>query len=171
MKIILEEHNPQWALDFQQAHLELSQILAHIPPLAIYHVGSTCIPSLIAKPVLDIDIVVSAPAFSATRAALVAAGYQDRGEMGIPGRVGFHKPGYGRKDWVPENGIRRNTYVILENSLSLRNHLDLKRMLLSNEALRDEYAGVKRRLVEREFDGKKPESEYCKNKTGILLKI
>ncbi len=44
-------------------------------------------------------------------------------------------------------------------------------MLLSNEALRDEYAGVKRRLVEREFDGKKPESEYCKNKTGILLKI
>ena len=96
------------------------------------------------------------------RAALVAAGYSDRGEMGIPGRVGFYKPGFGRRDFKGSgNAMRRNTYLILEGGLSLRNHLDLKRILLSDADLREDYGDVKKRLAANELEG---ESEYARGK-------
>lgn len=91
------------------------------------------------------------------------AGYQDLGEMDVPGRVAFRQPVESR-----EKEMRRNTYVALEGCLSLRNHLDLKKTLLEDEALRTEYGDVKRRLV---GEGVKDVGEYCRGKNKLMLKI
>jgi GrpB-like predicted nucleotidyltransferase (UPF0157 family) len=96
MKVVIEPHNPAWEAEFARVRDHLHQILEDVPILSIEHVGSTSIPGLSAKPVLDIDIVVTPDTLAATRAALIAAGYVDFGEMGVPGRVAFRQPGHER---------------------------------------------------------------------------
>jgi GrpB-like predicted nucleotidyltransferase (UPF0157 family) len=61
--------------------------------IAIEHVGSTAVPGLAAKPIIDIDVVVPSPADvpeAITR--LAALGYTHRGNLGIPGRQAFAAP-------------------------------------------------------------------------------
>ena len=58
--------------------------------------------------------------------------------MGIPDRWAFREP---------PGGPRTNTYVVMEGSLALRNHLGVRDLLRRDPALRDEYERVKRRLA------------------------
>lgn len=163
MKVIIESHNPAWALEYARVEKELQQILAAVPIISIQHTGSTSIPDLLAKPILDIVISVPASAVPATSDALVGADYLARGEMGVPQRFMFRQPATDKKE------MTRHTYVCVDGCLSIRNHLDMKKMLLENAELRREYGEVKRRLVEssevRNVD------DYCRGKTEIVLKI
>jgi GrpB-like predicted nucleotidyltransferase (UPF0157 family) len=173
MKIIVQPHNPAWDAEFLRARDDLHKILQGIPIVSIEHVGSTAIPGLHAKPILDVDIIVTPDALAAASAAMVAAGYRDLGEMGVPGRVGFRQPGHEHSQAATgvidkSKEMRRNTYVVLEGSVSLKNHLDLKRVLLQDAALREEYGDVKMKLAAREVNNI---DEYCKGKNEILLKI
>jgi GrpB-like predicted nucleotidyltransferase (UPF0157 family) len=173
MRVIVEPHKSEWDVEFQRVRHDLHDILKDIPILSIEHVGSTAIPGLPAKPILDIDIVVTPDILTATRAAMAAAGYQDLGEMGVPGRVAFRQPGHERSQAATgpidrTKETRRNTYVVLEGSVSLKNHRDLKRVLFQDAALRQEYGDVKMRLAEEELEDV---DEYCRGKNEILLKI
>lgn len=78
--------------------------------------------------------------------------------MGVLDRVAFDQP-----DLKCERGLKmqRNTYVVLEGCLSLKNHLDLRKVLLSDEDLRDEYAQFKREISEIEVADI---DEYCRGK-------
>ena len=174
MKVTIEPHNPAWITEFQKAKASLEAILKDTSIRSIEHVGSTSIPGLPAKAVIDIDIIVTAETLPATRQALVSAGYFDCGEMNVPGRFAFRQPGFGQRDaaWgskVTGSGeMRRNTYAMIEGGVALRNHLDMKRVLMSDEALREEYGQFKIRLSEREFNNI---GEYATAKNDILLKI
>lgn len=172
MKVILESYNPEWPLKFRQVQGQLLSILKDVPIISIEHVGSTSIPSMKAKPVLDIDIIVPASSLSAARSALSDAGYTDCGEMDIPGRVAFRQPEYGNLDPAHGAGVpgelRRHTYVVVEGCLALRNHLDVKRVLLEDQALREEYARVKCNLVDKDLEHM---GQYVAGKTEILCKI
>jgi GrpB-like predicted nucleotidyltransferase (UPF0157 family) len=163
MAVVVEAHNPLWLAEFARVESELQIILKDISIISVEHVGSTSIPGLIAKPVLDIDIIVSPESLPAVRNALAKAGYQDLGEMGVPGRVAFRQPVESR-----DKEMRRNTYVVLKGSLSLRNHIDLKRILLEDEVLRTEYGTVKQRLVD---GGVKDVDEYCRGKNEVILRL
>ncbi|KAK9493098.1 grpb/dephospho-CoA kinase [Lipomyces doorenjongii] len=171
MKVVVLPHNPTWIVEFSNAKAELETILKDVKPLSIEHVGSTSIPGLPAKPILDIDIIVTREAFDATRQAMVQAGYFDCGEMNVPGRFAFREPGFGQRDaatGVSLGAMRRNTYVVIEGCVALKNHLDIKRMLLSDEGLRDEYGRVKLALAQKEWANI---GEYVMGKNEILLKI
>jgi GrpB-like predicted nucleotidyltransferase (UPF0157 family) len=158
---------------------EIQEILKGIPILSIEHVGSTSIPGFVAKPVLDIDIVVMPETLPATRAAMASAGYTDLGERGVPDRYSFLQPGYewdwerermrsGPGDQAEAGEMRRNTYVVLEGSIALKNHRDLKRVLLEDEKLREEYGNVKKRMV---AGGVQDIDEYCRGKNLVMFKI
>lgn len=82
---------------------DLLKLFQDIPILSIEHFGSTSILGLPAKPVLDIDIVITPDILEETRAAMVAGGYHDLGEMGVPGPVGFRQPGI-YKHWQSTTG-------------------------------------------------------------------
>jgi GrpB-like predicted nucleotidyltransferase (UPF0157 family) len=62
-------------------------------------------------------------------------GFRPLGELGIAQRWAFEEP---------ERLIGTATYVIVNGSLSLRNHLAVRDVLRRDSALRDEYAAVKR---------------------------
>ncbi|CAB4966250.1 unannotated protein [freshwater metagenome] len=59
------EHSPRWADDFEAVADVLREALADVRSAVVEHVGSTSVPGLVAKPILDVDVIVDP-----TRAAL-----------------------------------------------------------------------------------------------------
>jgi GrpB-like predicted nucleotidyltransferase (UPF0157 family) len=172
-KVNIEVHNPLWLTHFTSIKSALESILEDLPILSIEHVGSTSIPGLAAKPVLDIDIIVSLEDVEDVRARLVKVGYTDLGELGVEGRWAMRQPGFGVDDVADgfertgSEGMRMNLYVVRKGCLSLRNHQDVKRVLTANEELRNRYTDVKRKLV----DEGRGIDDYVRGKNGILLEI
>jgi len=79
------------------------------------------VPSLAAKPIIDVDVVVA----SRDLVALVInrlkpLGHEHRSDLGIEDREAF---------WTAENQPPYHLYVCLENSVALRNHIALRDQL------------------------------------------
>lgn len=163
--VIVEPYNPQWATDFETIKSELIRALENVDVLAIEHVGSTSVPGLAAKPIIDIDIVVTRDTVPAATDALTTAegGYVYRGELGIVDRHAFTYilEVSGRKS------PKRNLYVCVAGCQSLRNHIGVRDVLGRDPGLRAEYERVKKSLAETAKDV----DEYCEAKTDVLTKI
>lgn len=85
----LVPHSPLWA---KQARLAADRVRRHLGPVctAVHHVGSTSIPGIVAKPVIDLVAIVTGLAMlDDTQAALTEHGYRAWGEYGIAGRRYF----------------------------------------------------------------------------------
>ena len=90
------EYRPEWAGIFEE---ERTAILESCRPwvMEVHHVGSTSVPGLAAKPILDIMPVVANPIDGESAVGLMATlGYRYRGEKGLPGRFYFDKIVEGR---------------------------------------------------------------------------
>jgi GrpB-like predicted nucleotidyltransferase (UPF0157 family) len=137
--ITIVDYDSSWPERFETLRAEYSRALnaAGVPVLAIEHVGSTAVPGLAAKPIIDCDIVVDGADVAAASAVMISLGFTALGELGIPERWAFKEP---------ERLARTNTYVVIDGCLSLRNHLALRDTLRANVALRDYYATVKKQV-------------------------
>jgi GrpB-like predicted nucleotidyltransferase (UPF0157 family)/GNAT superfamily N-acetyltransferase len=158
-EVIVEPYNPNWPLQFEEIKRTLWSVVGGFAT-SVEHVGSTSVPGLAAKPILDIDIVIKDMALlDRAIPALSHLGYEHRGNLGIEGREAFRA-----KNPLHEH----NLYVCLEGGLALRNHLCLRDSLRTDAALRDEYATIKFRLA-REF----PDSidHYIEGKTEFILRV
>ena len=136
--IVVVDADPAWPGQFDALGTRLRRALAGVPIVAIEHVGSTAVPGLAAKPVIDIDIVVDAEQVEAASAALERIGYLPLGELGIPDRWAFEAPSR-----VPAT----HTYVTIDGCLALRNHLAVRDVLRADPILRNEYGALKRHLA------------------------
>ena len=84
-------YDEHWPAQFQEIRDELAGIFGSLA-VAIHHIGSTAVPGMRAKPIIDVLIVVSSvDAVDALNGPMLAAGYLPRGENGIPGRRYFVK--------------------------------------------------------------------------------
>ncbi len=83
--VILAAYNPEWPR-IAATHAERMQVLG--PNLvAVHHIGSTSVPGLIAKPIIDLmPVITSHTSLDEQRQHVEAIGYQWHGEFGIPGR-------------------------------------------------------------------------------------
>lgn len=133
------DYDPAWTQRFEALRSEYAEALAaaRVPLVGIEHVGSTSVPGLAAKPIIDCDIVVEEAHVGAASEVLVSLGFTPLGELGIPQRWAFD---------APERLVGTNTYVIVAGSLSLRNHLGVRGVLRADDRLRDEYGEVKKRV-------------------------
>lgn len=133
------DYGPSWPSRFAALRDEYNAafVQAGVAVLAIEHVGSTSVPGLSAKPIIDCDIVVSAEQVSSASAVLVGLGFEPEGELGIPQRWAFKEP---------PRLERTNTYVIVVGSRALRDHLRLRDTLRSDPELRDRYSAAKKRV-------------------------
>lgn len=158
-QVIVEDYNPLWAQHFQEIKDVLWTAVNDFA-LSIEHVGSTSVPGLAAKPVIDVDIIIRDMSFlDRTVAALNALGYEHRGNLGIVEREAFRASNPARK---------HNLYVCPKDSISLRNHLCLRDALRINTELRDQYSELKKQLA-----AKFPDSidDYVEGKTDFILNI
>ena len=159
MRVQIYEYDPEWPTQFQKISKDLERILQDVPFKSIEHVGSTSVPGLCAKPVIDIDIVVTREHLQQAMNALSEEGsYIFRGDLGIPHRYSFKL-----KD---EDALRkRNVYVCIEGCQSLRNHLAVRDLCRENAEVREKYGQAKRELSAQEWDSV---DEYANAKTDIL---
>ncbi len=84
-------HDPQWSEQFEREVEELSAIFGQ-EIVAAYHIGSTAIPGIRAKPIIDILLEVRYIArIDSFNHQMIARGYVPKGAFGIPGRRFFIK--------------------------------------------------------------------------------
>jgi GrpB-like predicted nucleotidyltransferase (UPF0157 family) len=128
--------------------------------IAIEHVGSTSVPGMAAKPVIDMDVVVASRThLSAILLRLGRLGYQHRGDLGIADREAF---------LAPRNQPAHHLYLCVENSLALKNHLAVRDYLRTHLSDAVAYSALKKVLAER--FGKERE-RYVEAKTDFILSI
>ncbi len=148
-QVQISDYSPQWASEFTELQSVLQQSLGS-KAISIEHVGSTSVPELSAKPILDVDVVIaSMDEFAAVRTSLEALGYVYEGDKGIPQREAFRQA----DDMVPHGSGHRwlpqHLYVCPENSAALADHRNFRDALLNSSELRDSYAILKRDLAQR----------------------
>jgi GrpB-like predicted nucleotidyltransferase (UPF0157 family) len=85
-KVELGPHDPRWADDAKRESAALATAIG-IALRTVHHVGSTAIPDIHAKPVLDLmPVVASLDELDARQSAIELTGYEWWGEFGLPGR-------------------------------------------------------------------------------------
>jgi GrpB-like predicted nucleotidyltransferase (UPF0157 family) len=138
--VVIADYDPSWPARFAELRNRLGAALG---PLAvdIEHVGSTAVPGLAAKPIIDLDIVI------ATRDDLPAVierlrplGYDHEGDLGVPGREAFTSPP-GRPP--------HHLYVCPAGSPALARHLAVRDLLRADPEAAGAYATLKRSLAAR----------------------
>lgn len=151
----VEDYNDEWPRLFEEERVRILEVVGNIV-ISIQHVGSTAVPGLCAKPV--VDIAVGVKDLETGRGCvdlLTGGGYEFKGDAGIPGRYFFAKG-------TPDN---RTHYIHVEavNGLLWRNHILFRDYLRSHPDVVAAYGELKKILATKHGDdrekyalGKKP---------------
>jgi GrpB-like predicted nucleotidyltransferase (UPF0157 family) len=118
--IVIEDYDPHWPEQFEVLRAQIAPVLGPLAA-AIEHVGSTAVPGLAAKPIIDIDVLLrSAADLPAAITRLATLGYQHRGDLGVPGRDAFLSPA---------NDVAHHLYVCVPECLEYARHITLRNYL------------------------------------------
>ena len=158
-KILVVEYDPTWPLTFAALKAPLAQALEGIVS-EVEHVGSTSVPGLAAKPIIDIDIVVpTRNQLPAVIERLAALQYLHRGNQGIEDREAFESPSH-----LPTHHL----YACVQGTPALANHLAIRDYLRKNPPAAAAYGRLKRQLAESFPTDRE---SYVAGKTDFLLDI
>ncbi len=137
-QIVVSDYDPSWPSSFELLHDRIWPIVEGTA-VRIDHVGSTAVPGLAAKPIIDMDIVVaSADDVAPTIALLGAAGYRWDGDLGVAEREAFSAP----------TGLERpvhHLYLVVAGSRPHADHVLLRDLLRDDDEACRRYEEVKRR--------------------------
>jgi len=156
----LVPHNPAWS---QLANEEARLILEHIsvPIIGVYHIGSTSIPGIKAKPILDFVIEVENLAkIIQSIESFEELGYCSKGEYGISGRQFFTKDTHGERS--------HHLHIFQKGHPDIERHLVFRDFLRSNPEAAHEYELIKEKLAKR-FP--KQSSDYTEAKSDFILSM
>ncbi len=139
--VVVVPHNAEWHGAFQAEARALRSMLGEWV-IRIHHIGSTAIPGIYAKPVIDLLLeVAEVETLDEHAAAMESLGYEAMGEYGIPGRRYF------RKD--SEDGVRTHqVHAFQAGSSEVKRHLAFRDYLTAHPAVAAEYSALKRKLAE-----------------------
>lgn len=152
--IIIADYDPAWAERFQQERARITTALGRLA-LRIEHIGSTSVPGLAAKPIVDILVTVEDVEGELFDAPLVSAGYVLR----------VREPGH-RMYRTPERDVHVHLYR--DDAPECDRYLVLRDWLREHEEDRARYAAVKRELSQQSWGDM---NEYADAKTGVVHEI
>lgn len=160
-KVEVVPHDPKWQELFK---IESKQVISAMGEnvVAVHHIGSTAIPTLYAKPIIDLLIEVKdIDKVDAQSEHMEFLGYEVMGEFGIAGRRFFRKDN--------QEGVRTHhihTYTV--GSDQVKRHLAFRDYMMAHPVDAQRYSELKRRLA-REYptniDG------YIDGKDGFIREI
>ena len=162
IKVELIPHNPLWSA---MAAEEGVLLVAALEPclVGVHHVGSTAIPNIRAKPVIDLlPVVSSVVELDRRKADIEALGYEYWGEYGLPGRRYCTKsdPTTGKRI------VQLHCYV--EGSPEITRHLAFRDHLRLNPNLARAYEREKARCQALHPDNS---HDYSDCKSGWIKRI
>ena len=140
-KVMVLSYDKAWATKFEKIKKEIQNALGDLI-IGIEHVGSTSVPGLSAKPIIDIDIIIEDYAvFDPVLKKLEAIGYIHEGDLGVKGREAFK---YENKAHLQKHHL----YVCPKNSMELYRHITFRDFLKNNPTAAKEYGAVKQKAAE-----------------------
>jgi GrpB-like predicted nucleotidyltransferase (UPF0157 family) len=159
-RIEVVPYNPEWPCLFQAEATRLAEALAD-EIVAIHHMGSTAIPGLQAKPTLDLLLVVRAiERIDAFNDAMIALGYQPRGENGIPGRRYYVRHA--------EGAHTHHLHAYQRGHPDIERHLRFRDYLRAHPGEAKAYGALKERLAQQyPADGRR----YTEGKDALVAAI
>ncbi|QIW80540.1 bifunctional GNAT family N-acetyltransferase/GrpB family protein [Bacillus tequilensis] len=133
-------YNEKWANLFEKEKERLKLVFGP-EIIAVHHIGSTSIPNMAAKPIIDILVEVrSIEAVNRYDAEMKAIGYTPKGENGIAGRRYFQKGG---------NKRTHHVHMYEKGDPAIERHLLFRDYLRAHPKTAEEYAILKKRLAAR----------------------
>ncbi len=134
-------YDPQWVARFRQEAGILRSILGE-QIVAIHHIGSTSVPGLQAKPIIDVLLEVSdIEELDRHNQAMREQGYDPRGEFGLPRRRYFPRRADGRHV--------THVHSWQTGDMEIRRHLDFRDYLISHPQTREAYGRLKAELAKK----------------------
>jgi GrpB-like predicted nucleotidyltransferase (UPF0157 family) len=148
-KSLVVEYDPKWVEEFDAIAVVIAEVFGSLAS-NIYHVGSTAIPGMVAKPVLDIDVELAPGVDIATATKILTSiGYEYEGDLGIPDRYAYRNA----SPAVPFSKCRtawmhHHLYVCPHNSAALTRMLLFRDKLRESAELRKEYMEIKQKALQ-----------------------
>ena len=157
VRVALHDYDERWPAEFAEHRRRIVEALAASGiAVDVEHIGSTSVPGLAAKPI--VDVVVAVPDITAEEDyldPLLAAGYELR----------VREPGH-RLVRTPERSVHVHVYE--QGADAIAGYLLLRDHLRTDAADRELYAGVKRALLDRRWDDM---NDYADAKTEVVTAI
>ncbi len=157
--IILKEYDPNWAVLFKGEAQKIKQALGD-NLMTVHHIGSTAIPGIYAKPVIDmIPVVRDIEKVDNYNQSMESLGYEVRGEFGMSGRRFFVKA-------LDEPTF--NAHVWQQGSPQIERHVQFRDYMIAHPQDAQAYSDLKRDLAEKyphDIEG------YCSGKDDFVQEI
>lgn len=156
--MLIQEYQARWEEDFEEIRHVIAEALTGLD-ITIEHVGSTAVPRLAAKPIIDIDVVFSSSIdFEEVQSRLEQIGYVHNGNQGIPEREVFKRQHIARAHPILDS-LSHHLYVCRAQSEELRRHLLFRDYLRTHREARQEYQELKYRIAEEARQDRKKYTE------------
>ncbi|KDE55090.1 hypothetical protein EI28_09095 [Methanoculleus sp. MH98A] len=160
MHVRVVDYNPAWPDLFRTEARRIEDILKE-NLVQIFHIGSTSVPGLRAKPIIDImPAVLDIEQVDERSGQFEAIGYEAMGELGIPGRRYFRKGG--------ENRTHQIHAFQYDNVQNITRHLAFRDYLRSHPEISRAYAALKSKLAMRY---PRDIGQYCNGKDSFVKRV
>jgi len=157
-EVIVSSYTDDWPLIYQTEVKRIQKAIG-MYILDIQHIGSTSVPGLCAKPIIDIAIAVeSFEGATVCIAPLEKIGYRYRGENGMPRRHYF----------VKGDPRTHHIHMLEENSENWARHIRFRNRLRSNPLLIQEYGALKLALASNYHRNR---YSYQKGKSEFIARV
>lgn len=154
-KISLMPHTGLWTKEYK---IEEKRLEGKVADCEIQHVGSTFVPWVPAKPVIDIAVSVKEPEEQIEN--IEGCGYSYKGEMEVEGRYYFVKG-------PPENRTH-HIHMFKKGNQRYKDHILFRNHLVSNKDTAEEYGRLKLRLW-RCYRGQR--KKYTEAKSDFIERV
>ena len=140
MQVKVVAHDPAWKIDFEAEVAHIACALGDIV-VSLHHIGSTAIPGIFAKPIIDILLEVDdIVRLDDKSSAMEQLGYEVMGEFGIPGRRYFRRDN--------DSGVRtHHVHAFALGSTEIERHLAFRDYMIGHPVETQAYGQLKQRLA------------------------
>lgn len=160
-RVVVLPYDPQWSRNFETICKEIREALGEMA-VAVHHVGSTAVPGMSAKPIIDLDVEIqSRSVFPAVCDRLKTAGYTHEGDLGIRDREAFCYEG-------KQHLQTHHLYVCPSDSRELHRHLTFRNYLRTHPDAVEEYSRIKESAARQYPDSIEG---YMKFKTDCIAEL
>ena len=160
-KVEVVPHNPAWRFTFLEDSKQITLVMGE-NVVTIHHIGSTAIPNIYAKPIIDCLIEVKDIAkVDEQNPAMAVLGYQAMGEFGIPDRRFFLKNSAAGKR-------THHLHTFEAESPEIKRHLAFRDYTIAHPEVAQNYSELKRELAKTY-----PEDiqSYMNGKNGFIKEV
>ena len=144
--MVIVNYDEKWPDDFLKIKEKLQKVIS--TPCEVEHVGSTSIPGMKAKPIIDIDVGLDNwEDFETVKNALAEIGYEHEGDKGITGREAFCRNGKVHNEIL--DSVDHHLYVCSVDNEEYKRHILFRNYLRKHTEARERYNQIKEEILSK----------------------